>query len=98
MKRNIDVLLDDDGDLLLDENKDPIVGDVSIQNQKLLLNTRKGDWKLYPLVGVGAKDFVDDETAAGLLREIRQQFTKDGMKVKTIDITNNAINIDASYL
>lgn len=98
MKRNIDVLLDDDGDLLLDDNKNPIVGDVTVQNQKLLLKTRKGDWKLYPLTGVGAQDFVDDENTTGLTREIRQQFTADGMNVKYIDISNNKINIDARYL
>ncbi len=97
MKRNIDILLDEDGDLMLDENGEPVVGDVTIQNQRLLLATSKGDWKLYPLVGVGLNEFVDDESPRDLMREIRMQLKADGQVIKSIEIKGENINVDAKY-
>lgn len=97
MKKHIDILLDENGDLLLDENGEPVVGDVTQQNQKLIINTNKGDWRLYPLVGVGKDDYVDDENPAGLLREIRQQLIRDGFKVESIKLVENKIKVNASY-
>lgn len=97
MRRDIDVLLDDDGDLLLD-GEEPVVGDVTLQNQQLILSTNKGDWKLSPLTGVGVENFIDDENASALAREIRMQFKKDGLTIKSIKINNANIEIDASYL
>ena len=98
MRKDIDILLDEDGDLLLDENGEPVVGDVTQQNQKLLLSTRKGDWKLYPLVGVGIEDYLNDEGKSDLLREIRLQLKQDGLKINSIKVESNKIKIDARYL
>ena len=97
MRKDIDILLDENGDLLLDGNGDPVVGDVTQQNQKLLLETRKGDWKLYPLIGVGVQDFVDDEDPGALMREIRLQLKKDGFKIGSLKINGQTIKIDAKY-
>ncbi|MEZ5195125.1 MAG: hypothetical protein R2764_01600 [Bacteroidales bacterium] len=55
MKKNIDILLGEDGDLLLDSNGDPVVGDVTQQNIELIIKTTPGDLKLAPTYGVGIK-------------------------------------------
>lgn len=90
-------MLDDDGDLKIDENGEPVVGDVTAQNQRILIETNKGDLKLYPLIGVGAEDFIDNENYNDLLREIRLQFKKDGLKINLLEAINNEIKIDAYY-
>jgi hypothetical protein len=92
-----DLLLDDTGDLSLSGN-DFVFGLSDQQHQELLLLTEKGEWKESPLVGVGAMKFLESESTADLLREIRLQFSNDGMNVNAISITTTGqINIDATY-
>jgi hypothetical protein len=97
MNKWTDILLDDDGDLLLD-GEEPMVGDTTVQNQNLLLQFNKGDLKLYPLVGVGVHDFIEDDTTANLAREVRQQFRAEGLTINKIKINGSQIEIDARYL
>lgn len=54
------------------------------QHQALLLMTQPGEWKENPGVGVGAVRFAESETPDDLLREIRQQFSADGMDVQEL--------------
>lgn len=92
-------------DILLDENSDLqiitgdfVSGDSDGQNQELLLSTDKGEWKENPKVGVGLFAFLNDENPNALLREIREQFTSDGMTINELKILpQNKIGIDASY-
>lgn len=89
-------MLDDDLDLRI-ENGDFVIGESTTQNQKILLLADKNDFKEYPTVGVGIDTYLDDESPADMHREIRLQFTKDGMKVKSIKTNEGQINIDAPY-
>jgi hypothetical protein len=91
-----DCLLDIDNDLQF-ANGDFVTGESTQQHQNLLLISSKGAWKENPTVGVGAAGFLKDDDVNGLLAEIKQQFEKDGMKVKSIDYKDEKINIDASY-
>ena len=94
-----DFLLDDDGDLKLDETTgDLVIGESTAQHQNLLLMTEKGQWKENPDCGVGAIRYLENEDPAGLLREVRVQFASDGMNVKQVqfDKTGKLI-IDATY-
>ncbi len=91
-----DILLDDNNDLLVGSG-DFGVGDASAQSQRLLLLLNKGELKQSPLTGVGITSYIDDEDAAGLMRSIRTEFVKDGIRVKKIDFTNGKITTDAEY-
>ena len=91
-------------DLLLNSNKDLQIvnGDLAIgysdeQQQKVLLVMKKGELKQDPDVGVGLSFQLKDDDVSDLLTSVRQQFTKDGMKVKKVSFENNQLNVDASY-
>lgn len=91
-----DILLDTDGDLRI-ENGDLVTGTSDVQNQELLLKTFKGEWKENPTIAVGAAGFLKEEDVQGLAAEIKQEFERDGMNVKGIEITTEKINVDAGY-
>jgi hypothetical protein len=67
------------------------------QHKRHLLLCQKGSFKQYPATGVGAADFLESEDEAGFLREIRAQFTADGMTVRELKLTGEKLEIDASY-
>ena len=91
-----DFLLDTNGDLRI-ENGDLVTGTSDVQNQEVLLKTFKGEWKENPTIAVGAAGFLKEEDVQGLAAEIKQEFERDGMKVKGIEITTEKINVDAGY-
>ena len=91
------ILLDDNSNLLI-SNKSMVIGDTTGQNQKNLILTEKTELKFTPMRGVGSRRFLEDHTPDNLAREIRQEFSIDGMTVKSLKIdTNGIINVDASY-
>lgn len=92
-----DILLDSDGDLLIVDG-DLVIGESTIQHQQLLLSTNKGEWKQSPKVGIGLQDFLNDDSVNGIMNEINYQFTQDGMKVNSINIVNEQLNIEALYI
>ncbi len=91
-----DFLLDEDGDLLV-QNGDFVVGESTTQHQHLLLTTSAGEWKMSPKAGVNINSFLEDDGDIDLATEIREQFEADGMKVNTIQSINDKMYIDASY-
>ncbi len=92
-----DILLNEDLDLDIQAG-DLNAGYSDLQHQQLLLINNRGNIKEFPAVGIDAFGYLQDNDTSALLREIRKQFTVDGMQVKTINITNTGqLNIDASY-
>jgi hypothetical protein len=91
-----DFLLDEEYDLKI-ENGDFVIGDSDAQNQLLLLLSAKGDFAEYPDSCVGARRFLETAETSALAREIDQEFTRDGMKVKEITINIPNVSVDASY-
>ncbi len=91
-----DILLNTDLDLDF-AGGDLVIGDATKQNQQLLVISSKGDWKENPTIGVGAAGYLKDEDEAGLMAEIKTQFEKDGMKVFAIKVSNENIEVSASY-
>ncbi len=75
------------------------VGDTAYQNQALILQAFKGEFKEHPVLGVGISDMVCDHEAVGWRREIAVQLEADGMKINEsrLDITGNKLIIDATY-
>lgn len=72
-------------------------GDSDEQNQRLLLVCEKGSIKEFPDSCVGAVTYLDSEDDEGFLREIREQFTQDGMTVNKIVLEDNKVKVDANY-
>lgn len=85
-------------DLMLDENNDlqivggdVVVGEVTAQNQRMLLLNGKGDYKEQPLAGVGIATFIDDDALGSPEREIAKVFMADGMEVANLTVDNSAL-------
>lgn len=108
MAKSIGILLDPaTGDLQIAIQRDAAgliaqgleVGTTTFQNQALILQASKGEFKEYPTLGVGISDILGDNEATGWKREIALQLKADGMKVKTVelDLKNNKLTIDAEY-
>lgn len=95
MKKGI--LLTDDSELYLPNGK-MVIGDASLQNQRVLLGSCKGDLKNAALSGVGANAFIEDNDSDAFAGEIRKQFARDGMKVKSINIQIPTVAIKADYV
>ncbi len=91
-----DILLGEDFDLKC-KNGDFAIGDSAGQHQQCLLLAEKGSYKQYPTVGVGIASFLKDDNTSDLLREIRIQFSRDGMNVKQLGFNGGKLNIDAAY-
>lgn len=92
-----DFLLDTETGDLAFENGDIKVGESDAQHQRLLLMTQKGSWKEFPTAGVGLASFLEDENPDGMIKEINQQFSGDGMTINKIAIEDGKLKVDADY-
>lgn len=99
MARGTDILLNPDtGDLLIDtDGRDIAIGDVTFQNQALVLGANKGDFKEYPLLGVGLTDILSDHEMKGWKREIREQLQAEGFSINQLKLTTTELTLDATY-
>lgn len=96
--KHTDILIDENYDLMGNpEAHDLIVDDTTLQNQALILITQPGEWKEHPMVGVGIEGITNDEDTGQWSRDIREQFARDGMRVHSIKINGENIEIDAEY-
>ena len=77
------------GDLAVEENLK--------QAQQLLLGTNKGEWKQHPTMGVGVVNFLETASMNQLSREIREQFSRDGMRVSGVKITGTTLDVEAEW-
>lgn len=91
-----DILLNTNGDLQI-VGGDIAYGESTLQHQRDLLLARVGDYRYAPTIGVGIKDYRNDDDSEDMLRAIAQQFSKDGMNVKRVAFANNKVNVNASY-
>lgn len=93
----IDYLRDPVTNALLIKNGDFVRDECTNQHQRNLLLAEKGAYKQYPEIGVGLMSFLKDENPGDLLREIRLQFSADGMDVKSVGFDNGMLKIIAPY-
>jgi hypothetical protein len=92
-----DVLYHTDGDLLI-EDGDFVVGYSDDQHRDDIMMVDKGDYKEFPDLGVGIYKYLEAESMSDLLREIKVQFTADGMVVDEIKVLDTGkIAVDAKY-
>ena len=76
-----------------------VLGDTLYQNQYFILKAQKGEYKFSPLLGAGIDDMTNDNEVLEWKKRIRQELTRDGMKVEKVDIdlTSKNITIKADY-
>jgi hypothetical protein len=68
------------------------------QHQRQLLINDKGTFKENPTICIGIYSYLDNENPSDLLRDTTIEYTRDGMTVKSINLSSNGnINIDAYY-
>lgn len=90
---DIDVVKDADGRILQGVR----IGDVTAQNQAIILVCHKGEVKEQPAVGVGISDMALDHNPLAWRTKIREQLEFDGQDVDKVTITTDSISIDAHY-
>lgn len=79
-------------------NGDFVIGESTAQHQKLLILADKSEFKEVPMRGVGAKRYLENDKPDNLAREIRLEFTADGMNVNAIKISDALeIQVEANY-
>ena len=100
------ILLDSGHDVLIDLKHDfdgmissgLTIGDLTYQNQELLILSEKGEIKEAPMRGVCVMSYLDDESPEDLFREIRAELKKDGMNVRKVGFDGvGNIAVEANY-
>lgn len=74
-----------------------VVGDTLYQNQYLILQAQKGEFKENPTLGVCINDMANDDDLNEWKKSIREEFAKDGLKVNTLSITTSGMEVKADY-
>ena len=91
MGKETGILLNNDMDLQIEVKRDGnglitsglVIGNVTKQNQRIILLAEKGEIKEAPLMGVGIASFLDDDSPSELLREVRTNLRDDGQQVNS---------------
>lgn len=73
------------------------VGDVTEQNQSLLLITRRGEWKENPRIGVGIDDILNDHDLEQWKRLIADALEQDGQIIEKLELTTDKLSLKARY-
>ena len=74
------------------------IGNVTYQNQALLLRAHKGEFKEYPTAGAGLGDMVNDNDYALWKREIANQIEDDGQRITRLSLDENGLVLEAEYM
>ena len=74
------------------------VGHTLEQNKAFILIAHKGDFKFVPEIGVALGDALLDDDLLPYRHEIREQFTRDGLTIRDLDLYHlQRVKIDAVY-
>lgn len=91
-----DYLLDEDGDLLI-QNGDFVVGPSDDQHIADILQSFQGEWKQFPLLGVGLLTFLKSQTPNDAINTIKQQLQNDGYVVGNVKTTIKNGNLIVTF-
>lgn len=95
--KKIGIQITADGDLALSEDGELQIGNTLYQNQYMILKAQKGDFKEYPLLGVGIDEITNDEDIPEWKKRIRENFTYDELIISSLSIADNQTFIVADY-
>lgn len=92
-----DFQLDTDGDLKISSGGDFRIANSDMQHIHDHIETNRGEWKEFPLVGVGIMQHLNGETSvAGLERQIRINLLADKFRNVSVSVNkspNGTFNI-----
>lgn len=91
------ILLDTNNTVVFGGDGRIAMGDITEQNQRLLLSINKGEIKEDPLKGVGINNFLEEGNPQRLISEIRGEFRREGLTIESLRIKDNNIEISAHY-
>ncbi len=75
-----------------------IIGNTLEQNKAFMLLAHAGDFKANPTLGVGIEDALLSSNLLEFRHKIREQFTKDGLKISHLDLYDlKQVTIECSY-
>jgi hypothetical protein len=74
-----------------------VVGNTLYQNQFMILKAQKGDIKEHPMIGAGIDDMANDNDFLYWNKTIREELSRDGMKVEKLQISESGLQIKANY-
>lgn len=84
-----DILLDNNLDIII-ENGDFKVSDSDQQHIELICNTAIGNWKQYPLLGIGIINYVASSGQSEVLKRLMNvQLASDGFKINEVSVTGS---------
>jgi hypothetical protein len=89
-----DILLDDDGDLLI-VNDDFRIGLSDEQHIEDILISYPGEYKQSPLCGVNIRRAINGSIDGVVRRDVRLNLEADGYQVNNIVFTESELSIDA---
>lgn len=90
------VLLDENGDLAV-ANGGLVISDADQQAVQLLFVGTQGEWKEYPMMGIGIKRMQHGATDRFLNRIIRVQLEGIGFNIKKLDITEKGVELEGDF-
>lgn len=92
-----DIKTDTDNDLFINANGDFEITESTLQHQQDIIETNSGEWKEFPLCGIGIQNYLHAERPEQeLQKEIGTQLTADGQSVKKVQVqfdSNGALQI-----
>lgn len=91
------ILLDLNNSVIFGGDGRIALGDITEQNQRLLLSINKGEIKQAPLKGVGIGNFLEEGNPQRLIAEIRGEFRREGLTIESLRIKDSNIEISAHY-
>lgn len=105
MNKGTGILLNANGDVSVDVIRDSNgliaqdieIGDTTQQNISLILQIQPGELKEYPTMGVGIDNMILDKDYLQYKHTIREQLGLDGIQIDALEITKQAVNINAKY-
>lgn len=91
--------------ILLDSDYQPLIGkdgltlgEITPQNQAIIIQCHKGEIKENPALGVGISDMTLDHDPLYWRSRIREALELDGQSVEEVKITTHGISIKANYV
>jgi hypothetical protein len=94
-----DIIVDQTGDLEI-LNGDIFVNESDSQHLEFIVTADKGQFRQFPLIGVGIRRFSNGPFDAQAIRQaIKLQLESDGYNVRKVSVSNNGtgqIEIDAT--
>lgn len=91
-----DILLNDQYEVQT-ANGDFKTGDSDNQHIALILATHAGEWKQFPITGVGLDDVANDERLNFWENKIATQLKADGLVVSRVKLTTDSLDVQAKY-